>query len=318
MGIQSAQNQALSSLTNWFYSFRMPSGDDPRPYVICAGLAVTERMRQTFPMSRSDFITPGNQVRTSGSLIRLILKRHGEERRFMAEGGRTTRGTVPAAEKLADALNSIDDIGRLSDSEREALLEELQIWLVERIKDYFGRQRIEIEVNLRQPSPLIVASIVAAAGPQAGAVTQHLVGAKLAMRFPNLPIENFSYTTADQQLGRPGDFVVRDTAFHVTVSPMPAVIEKCQDNLRNDFRPLLLVPGDRTLAARQMADQVDEGDLVDVVAVEEFIGHNIEEIGEFSRVNLGDGFRTLLEKYNERVSEVEPDPALLIEVPSNL
>ena len=67
-----------------------------------------------------------------------------------------------------------------------------------------------------------------------------------------------------------------------------------------------------------MADQIDEGDLVDVVAVEEFIGHNIEEIGEFSRVNLGDGLRTLLEKYNERVSEVEPDPALLIEVPSNL
>ena len=318
MDIQSAQNQALSSLTNWFYSFRMPSGDDPRPYVICAGLAVTERMRQTFPMSRSDFITPGNQVRTSGSLIRSILERHGEERRFMAEGGRTTRGTVPAAEKLANALNSIDDIGRLSDSEREALLEELQIWLVERVKDFFSRQRIEIEVNLRQPSPLIVADIVAAAGPQAGAVTQHLVGAKLAVRFPNLPIENFSYTTADQQLGRPGDFVVRDTAFHVTVSPMPAVIEKCQDNLRNDFRPLLLVPGDRTLAARQMADQVDEGDLVDVVAVEEFIGHNIEEIGEFSRANLGDGFRTLLEKYNERVSEVEPDPALLIEVPSNL
>ena len=236
----------------------------------------------------------------------------------MAEGGRTTRGTVPAAEKLANALNSIDDIGRLSDSEREALLEELQIWLVERVKDFFSRQRIEIEVNLRQPSPLIVADIVAAAGPQAGAVTQHLVGAKLAVRFPNLPIENFSYTTADQQLGRPGDFVVRDTAFHVTVSPMPAVIEKCQDNLRNDFRPLLLVPGDRTLVARQMADQVDEGDLVDVVAVEEFIGHNIEEIGEFSRANLGDGFRTLLEKYNERVSEVEPDPALLIEVPSNL
>ena len=99
---------------------------------------------------------------------------------------------------------------------------------------------------------------------------------------------------------------------------MPPVIEKCRDNLRNDFRPLLLVPVDRLLAARQMADNIGVGDMVDVAAVEEFVGHNIEEIGEFSRANLGNGLRRLLEKYNERVSEVEPDPSLLIEVPSNL
>ena len=318
MCAESVSIQAMNVLTDWFTSFTSPSGGNPRPYVICAGLAVLERMRQAFPLPRTEFITPGNQVRTSGGLIRNILERHGEHRRFTAEGGRTTRGTVPASEKLADALNGIDSIRWLTDEERETLLDDLQTWLVERVKDYFRRQRIKVEVNIGQPSPRIVADIIEAAGRQAGAVTQHLVGAKLAVRFPNLTIENFSYTTADEQLGRPGDFVVRDTAFHVTVAPMPPVIEKCRDNLRNDFRPLLLVPVDRLLAARQMADNIGVGDMVDVAAVEEFVGHNIEEIGEFSRANLGNGLRRLLEKYNERVSEVEPDPSLLIEVPSNL
>jgi hypothetical protein len=40
-----------------------------------------------------------------------------------------------------------------------------------------------------------------------GPVAQYLVGAKLALRFPTEKIGNESYSTADVQLNRPGDFL---------------------------------------------------------------------------------------------------------------
>jgi len=78
-------------------------------------------------------------------------------------------------------------------------------------------------------------------------VAQHLVGAKLEFRFPELAIGNESYSTADRQLGRPGDFLIGDVAFHVTVAPMPQLFDKCVVNVKEGYRPLLLVP-DRTLS----------------------------------------------------------------------
>ena len=311
-------DQALAMLREWFDGHRPTVGGEPNTYVICAGLAVLERMLSTFPLERGDYVTPGNQVRTGGPLIQSILSRNGENRRFTAEGGRTTRGTVPAAEGLVARLNQIEPLTALSDEERGQVIGQLQVWLVERVQDYFGRQRIEVEVNLNKPSPLIVADILEAAGSKAGAVAQHLVGAKLAVRFPDLDIENFSYTTADQQLGRPGDFVVADTAFHVTVSPMPPVFEKCKENLRNGFRPLLLVPELRIQAARQMAETAGALDSIGIVAIESFVGQNIEELGGFGRLDLANRFRELLEKYNERVGDVEVDRSLLIGLPANL
>ena len=311
-------DQALVMLREWFDGHRPAADGEPNTYVICAGLSVLERMLVSFPLERGDYVTPGNQVRTSGPLIQSILSRNGENRRFTAEGGRTTRGTVPAAEGLVARLNQIGPLTALSDEERGQVIGQLQGWLVERVQDYFGRQRIEVEVNLNKPSPLIVADILEAAGSKAGAVAQHLVGAKLAVRFPDLDIENFSYTTADQQLGRPGDFVVADTAFHVTVSPMPPVFEKCKENLRNGFRPLLLVTELRIQAARQMAETAESLHSIGIVAVESFVGQNIEELGGFGRVDLANRFRELLEKYNERVEDVEVDRSLLIGLPANL
>ena len=315
---QPAFSHAISTLSQWYDSHRPSQGAEPNTYVICAGLAVLERMRGAYPLAKSDYVTPGNQVRTSGSLIQSIIRRFGEERRFTREGGRTTRATVPAAEGLVARLNSVESLAALTKNQRSQVIDKLQGWLVERVRDYLDQQAIELELNLSKPSPLIVADILAAAEYKAGAVAQHLVGAKLAVRYPGLEIDNFSYTTADQQLGRPGDFVVGDTVFHVTVSPMPAVLDKCLQNLRNGYRSLLLVPDTRLQAARQMADAIDVQDRVGIVSIELFVGQNIEELGEFGQSSLAVGFRNLLAKYNERVAIVEADRSLLINTPVNL
>ncbi len=315
---QRAYSEALVTLRSWFDGHRPSPSVEPNTYVICAGLAVLERMRGAYPLSRSNYITPGNQVRTSGSLIQLILSRHGEDRRFTSEGGRTTRATVPAAEGIAAVLNETAALVDLSESDRGQVIDSLQAWLVGRVKDYLDQQAIEVEVNLNKPSPQIVADILAAAGSKGGAVAQHLVGAKLAVRYPDLEIENFSYTTADRQLGRPGDFVVGDTAFHVTVAPMPPVLNKCEENIRNGYRPMLLVLDTRLQAARQMAEAIEVQDRVGILAIESFVGQNLEELGGFGKGGLAEGFKTLLEQYNRRVEAVEADRSLLIRVPENL
>ena len=315
---QQAYEEALGALRQWFDSHRPSPNEEPNTYVMCAGLAVLERMRRAYPLHRTDYVTPGNQVKTSGSLIQSILERNGEERRFTREGGRTTRATVPAAEGLAAGLNETAALASLSDEDRGHVIDELQVWLVERVRDYLDRQAIEVEVNLGKPAPQIVSDILEAAGTKSGAVAQHLVGAKLAVRYPELEIDNFSYTTADQQLGRPGDFVVGDTAFHVTVAPMPPVLDKCEENLRNGYRSMLLVPDSRLQAARQMAEAIGVQDRVGIVSIELFVGQNIEELGGFGRGGLAEGFRALLDKYNERVEDAEADRSLLIRLPANL
>jgi hypothetical protein len=52
------------------------------------------------------------------------------------------------------------------------------------VKEYFNRQEIEVEISLDKPGSQIVADILEAAGVkgQAGAVAQHLAGAKLSLR----------------------------------------------------------------------------------------------------------------------------------------
>jgi len=175
-------------------------------------------------------------------------------------------------------------------------------------------------VDLRLSAAQIVSDLLDEAQRRnvTGAVAQHLVGAKLALRFPELAIENHAATTADRQLNRPGDFAINDTAFHVTVAPGERVIQRCEDNLRGGYRPRLLVRGSRLAAARQLAELRDLHTRIGITAIEEFVAQNIEELGAFGNEAIARGFRHLFERYNERVRAVETNLAILIDIPANL
>ena len=315
-----AYEKAFAALHAWYDAHRPSSGAEPDRYVICAGLAVLERMAATFPLEREDYITAKNQVKTGGPLIKAILARYGEERSYAKEGARTTRGTVPAAEAFVVRLNSIKEFHALPESARQDLVAEMQGWLAEKAKEYFNRKMVEVEIRLDKPGPQIIGDILAkaAARNQAGPVAQHLVGAKLAIRYPKLTIDNYSYTTADVQTGRGGDFRVGDTVFHITVAAMPAVIDKCAANLQSGFRTILLVLDRQLLAARQMAENAGLQDRIGVQPIETFVGQNIEEISEFGQRSLASEFRRLLDTYNNRVAAIETDRSLQIVIPENL
>jgi DNA (cytosine-5)-methyltransferase 1 len=315
------QEKTMNAVREWFdYEQRHLDGDSDR-YVVCAGLAIAHALKTTFPLRHEDFITDRNQVKTGGPLIRNILREFGEDRIYASEGGRTTRGTRPAAERLAATLNKVTDLSGLSKADRAAIAKAIQEWLFENgVKPYFNKKRIEVDIHLDKPGSKIIAEILETAAKRnaAGGVAHHLVGAKLALRYPNRTIENYSYTTADQQLGRHGDYAVGDTAFHVTVAPMQAVVDKCVANVRHGFRPILLVTEHKMEAARQMAEMSGHSDRIGINSLEQFVGQNIEEIGEFGKEALRKNVKALLEKYNERVADKETDRSLLIEIPENL
>jgi hypothetical protein len=137
------------------------------------------------------------------------------------------------------------------------------------------------------------------------------------LRFPGIAIGDSSYSTADNQLGRPCNFHIGDTAFHVTVAPMPAHYEKCQQNLNDGLRVYLLVP-DRILnGARQNAELLMPGKIA-VESIESFVSQNIDELSAFSKKQLAAGFKLLLETYNKRVDASEVDKSILIDLPKNL
>lgn len=323
--IRQATTAVTCAASDWYESKR-DRASHVNMNVMSVGLLLAEYMADGLPLQEPTYLASSQVRGLSGSRIRSILAAHGENRTFTSEGGRTSRKSAPLAKELASILNSAAlgaGLADLSDSERGDVSHGLQCWFVERVQeDFFGRQRVSAEIDPNRPARVAVANLLASAaertGNDAGAVAQHLVGAKLALRFRGVEVSNHRYTTADKHTDRPGDFTVGDTAIHVTTAPTEALVRKCGANLVQGFRVLMLVPASLVEGARQLADVQDLADRISIQAIEDFVGTNVEEMGGLVAADIRVGVRALLEMYNERVSQVEPDPSLQIDVPSNL
>lgn len=317
--------EIVEVVKTWVDSHRANGGIQPG--ILATGLVVVGHLAHNCPLSPDDVVTD-SQVRGSGGpSVMKILRGYGEERQFLKEGGRTSRRNRDRALNLATALNEVSDRSgfiALAEIQRRLVVEDVQKWFVERIRiEYFERQRIEADIDPSNPASVSIASLMLAAmgrpGNVAGAVAQHLVGAKLQLRFPDEAIGTDSYTTADQQTERQGDFTVGDTAFHVTMSPTQHLMEgRCRANLNHRFRPVVIVPRKRVPAAQSQAEMAGLEGRIEVLSIEGFVGLNIEEMATFKATEVRSGLRRLLETYNERVKEIETDPSLMIEIPSNL
>lgn len=111
--------------------------------------------------------------------------------------------------------------------------------------------------------------------------------------------------------------MVNDTAFHVTVAPNAGHFDKCKRNIETGYNAYLLVPDRILVGARQNAEGQLPGKIT-TQSIEAFVAQNLEELSAFSKGELISGFRRILEKYNERVDQVESDKSMLIEIPRNL
>ena len=324
MNLKSVVQGLDADIEHW-YEDQRNEGDINRN-VMAVGLIMCEHMRLHFPLSEDKWFT-GTQVSLlGGSRIHKILSHCGEDRSFASEGGRTSRGSQELARSFESKINGsmvAKDFSKLSDKDRCSVVDALQGRMVQRIqRDFFDRQRLMLEIDYGKVTRSAVDALLALAkakgGNAIGAVAQHLVGAKLGIRHIEVAVENQSYTTADQQTGRFGDFMMNDTAIHVTISPTESLLRKCSTNIDQGYRPLILTPEDRISTAMSLADNIGISGRVAVRGLEDFIASNIDEMAIYSESKTRKVMWQLFDRYNDRVSAVEPDPSLLVEIPENL
>jgi len=316
-------NKVKEGFTSWYESLRPMKqyGGRPPKGTVAAALVVLERLRGDCQLDISGHLADGG-AQIAGlnlSSLRKILERFDETREFPSEGGRTNRGNNKAISTLLGALgrNGFDQLKKRA---RNSLIRWMQRFLVDSLDAYYRLERVRFDFDTTKPVRGIVADILEMAQQrnQSGPVAQHLVGAKLALRFPYLEVGNFAYSAADDQGGRPGDFCLSGTAFHVTVAPGLGHISRCARNIREGLKVFLIVSDSKVMNARTLLETKGLQEKVAVESVESFVGQNISEQADFSPGKLPQKLRELLEVYNRRVSEVETDGSLMIEVPSAL
>lgn len=287
---------------------------------IAGGLVLIENLRDNLRFDIDEHKASGSDQLKSASRrnVQRILERFGENRILLKEGGRTNRGLMRNLTPLLEALSETD-IRRMSDEDRSAAFDGMQAFLAERARDVFNAEKISFSYSQDIASREIVGKILDAAYERgkAGEVAEYLVGAKLALRFPNYAIRNSAASAADDQTAEQGDFQINDCVFHVSVSPNSGHYDKRARNLSDGFRTFLLVP-DRILAgARQNADLQANG-RISVEAIESFVSQNIEELSDFAGSRVSENIKLLIHMYNERIAEVETDLSLQIRIPAAL
>lgn len=311
----------LKAAEDWYESKRTSRGKI-NTNVMNSGLIVSQMLAAGLPITDERLRSEkDSQVRgLSGQAIAKILSKHGETRRFTAEGGRTSRGTMPLAVEIRDLFNSVHADNNDADS-LQHISDELEFYFVSKVrKDYFDKQRLSLEIDPSKPVSVVVSDILREAADRSdhptGAVLQHLVGAKLELRFPDEEIGRDQATAADQQTLREGDFQVGTTAFHVTVAPMEKLVDRCASNKQSGYRPVILAPASKLAAARQMIENIDKSNEISAQGAEDFIGTNIEELAVYDGDRIREGVARLIRRYNDRIDEVEVDKSLMIEEPA--
>jgi hypothetical protein len=319
----SIESDSRNVIAVWFGNLEPDRRYKPLPPrgAVAAAVIVLEILKTRFDLDPTAHVTRGRgQIAGMGKeAIRKVLAAHGEHRTFLKEGGRTNRGNHAIVASLLEAVAGAKLHGA-SESERVAGLNAMQAYLAERVNEYFQQERVKVDFDPSSPARAFIASILLAAEKKGRAdyVAQHLVGAKLALRFPGKEVANFAGSAADEQSGRVGDFEIGDAAFHVTVTPTPAVCAKCETNLKAGTSSVLLVPESRLAAARELARQQGILDRIMVESIESFVGQNMAELSEFRRDRLRLELAQLVSEYNRRVEQVESDMSLLIDVPPAL
>lgn len=311
-------NPIKAEFRKWLESLKtVKAAGGPATGTLAGALVVLERLKSDFNLDMSSHLTKGGgQIRgASGNKVKEILATFDETRRFVREGGRTNRGLPSDIAGLLDALK-ISNLADLKPSEREKELNSLQAILVKKVQEFHDRQRLKPTFDPSNALLGFISEILSLAKSKGidGPVSQHLVGAKLQLRFAEITVENNSYSTADEQLGRSGDFRIEDTVFHITVSPMPPVIDKCERNLKDGLNVFLLVPMKQVSGTANMAEDAAPGRIT-TQSIEVFIAQNLEEISSFSKSKIIKTLKDFIDLYNTRVADVEIDKSMLVDLP---
>jgi hypothetical protein len=286
---------------------------------LAAMLFVTRLAKKNgLPMDSSALVTDNKgQVQGLGkSAVQSILKDHDVTRILAEEGGRTSRGSLGNMLDYVDFLNKLHKSG-------EADLDTIETWWVDRVRDYFSAQPFTLKYDPGKSMRAIIRDLLAQAFKRqkenpgtmyAGAVLQHLVGAKLALVLPPDSVAHHGFSVADAVSARSGDFIIDEVIVHVTTAPGEALMRKCLANIESGARPIVVtthesMPGAESLAAIQGIDG-----RIDFLEAEQFLATNIYEISLFKTTERRVTITKLIEQYNDIIEQCETDPSLRVTV----
>ncbi len=305
-----------SRLAN-FSSAQEITGRGPGP--LCVVLVITRKLSgQTPPFSADNFLTSkrGQVAGLGKGPVQAILADYNIERVLAEEGGRTSRGSIDKMRAYLDFLNELAE-DKLLDFK---VIEE---WWISRVRDFFSAKPLSLKVDSSKSIRSIVSDLIEAAFARqrecpgvmvAGAVMQHLVGAKIETALPDAKIVHEGFSVADAPSGRKGDFLIGDTAIHVTTAPTEALIRKCCDNLAQSIRPLIITTQSGVGGALALAKNADVAERIDIIEIEQFIATNVYEWTAFQQTRRTMSVRQMIEVYNRIIDQCETDPSLKIEM----
>lgn len=270
----------------------------------------------TFPLDKGKFVTAkaGQVAGLGGGAVKRILKDHGVDRILSSEGGRTSRGNMDRMISYIGVLNNLHAKGSLD-------LDQIERYWVERVHAYFDALPFTFKLDPNRSLRACIRDLLAQAVERqrevqgtmyAGAVMQHLVGAKLD-HVKDGDLLHHGFSVADAPSNRSGDFLVGDVAVHVTTAPGEALIRKCQNNLSAGLRPIIITTEDGVGGAKALAKQAGVDDRLDVIEIEQFIATNVYEWSLFERDNRPTAIRDIIDRYNRIIADCESDPSLRIE-----
>ena len=199
---------------------------------LCVFLVVTDHARnQGLPLVADNLLADsGGQVRGLGkAAVQRILARHDIHQVLAKEGGRTSRKSVGNMRRYVTFLNELH-------GKRVADLEAIESFWIERVREFLAKKPFRLKLDPNTNLRSIVRDLLrqaferqADSGGQtdAGALLQHLVGAKLDCAMEPDRVQHHPYAAADASTERRGDFELGDAVVHVTTSPGEAVVGEC-------------------------------------------------------------------------------------------
>ena len=282
-------------------------------------LIVTQHAKKMgLPLDPEKLLTEGGgQVRGMGKgAVQKIFKRHGIDQVLAAEGGRTSRSSLGNMREYVAFLNQLEAKGKVD-------LEAVEIFWIQRVHEFFAGKPFKIKLDATRSLRTVVRDLIEQAKKRqknapgmhyAGAVLQHIVGAKLDCALGKGFFQHNSFSTADAPGARAGDFFLGDVAIHVTTSPSEAVIKRCQENLNDGHRPILVTLQRGLTVAEGLAGNIGLADRIDIFEIEQFVALNLYELGKFGFDGRRTAVTELVNRHNEIVEQVETDPSLKIEI----
>lgn len=246
--------------------------------------------------------------------VQKILSGYGISKVLAKEGGRTSRNSLKNIRTFLNYLNRQNKKTPIDTGAIEA-------WWVEQAKVFFNTKPFTLRFEAGKSLRAVIQDLLAQAKNRqddtagikiVGAMLQHLIGAKLELALPSVPIEHNGFSVADESTGRSGDFEIGSATIHVTTAPGEAVVRKCVDNLHASREPIIVTIREMLPIAEFHAKQFDIESKIDVLDAEQFIVTNLHELGAFKGTQRRMSVEALVDKYNEIVGAHETDPSLKI------